>query len=124
MMPLRCCVQYTSKFGQLNSAHRTRKVQSSFQSLRRAVSKKVQTTTQLCSFHKLVKLCSKFFKLGFKKHEMRPSRCTSWVLTRKETRDQIANIYWIKEKAGNSGKISTSALLSTPKPLTVLIIMK
>ena len=98
-MPLRCCVQYTSKFGQLNSAHRTRKVQSSFQSLRRAVSKKVQTTTQLCSFHKLVKLCSKFFKLGFKKHEMRPSRCTSWVLTRKETRDQIANICWIKEKA-------------------------
>ena len=30
---------------------------------------------------------------------MRPSRCTSWVLTRKETRDQIANICWIKEKA-------------------------
>ena len=65
MMLLRCCVQYASKFGQLNSAHRTRKVQFSFQSLRRAVSKKVQTTTQLCSFHKLVKLCSKFFKLGF-----------------------------------------------------------
>ena len=30
---------------------------------------------------------------------MRPSRCTSWVLIRKETRDQIANIRWIKEKA-------------------------
>ena len=30
---------------------------------------------------------------------MRPSRCTSWVLIRKETRDQIANIHWITEKA-------------------------
>ena len=29
---------------------------------------------------------------------MRPSRCTSWVLIRKETRDQIANIHWIIEK--------------------------
>ena len=33
------------------------------------------------------------------------------------TRDQIANIHWIIEKAQNSIKISTSALLTMSKPL-------
>ena len=36
------------------------------------------------------------------------------------TRDQIANIHWIIEKAREfQRKTSTSALLTTPKPLTV-----
>ena len=35
------------------------------------------------------------------------------------TRDQIANICWIIEKAREFQKISTSVLLTTPKPLTV-----
>ena len=37
------------------------------------------------------------------------------------TRDQIANICWIIEKARGFQKVSTSALLTTPKPLTVWI---
>ena len=37
------------------------------------------------------------------------------------TRDQIANIPWIIEKEESSRKTSTSALLTTPKPLTVWI---
>ena len=37
------------------------------------------------------------------------------------TRDQIANIRWIIEKARDSRKTSTSALLNIPKPLTVWI---
>ena len=37
----------------------------------------------------------------------------------RETRDQIANIHWIIEKAREFQKKSTSALLPTPKPLTV-----
>ena len=36
-------------------------------------------------------------------------------------RDQIASICWIIEKAREFRKISTSALLITPKPLTVSI---
>ena len=36
-------------------------------------------------------------------------------------RHQIANIHWIIEKARNSRKTSTSALLTMPKPLTVWI---
>ena len=37
------------------------------------------------------------------------------------TRDQIPNIRWIIEKAREFQKTSTSALLATPKPLTVWI---
>ena len=35
------------------------------------------------------------------------------------TRDQIANIFGSQKKQKNSRKTSTSALLITPKPLTV-----
>ena len=41
------------------------KGQFSFQSQRKAMLKNVHTTTQLTSFHMLVRLSSKFFKLGF-----------------------------------------------------------
>ena len=37
------------------------------------------------------------------------------------TRDQIANIRWIIKKQKSSRKISISALLNMPKPLTVWI---
>ena len=37
------------------------------------------------------------------------------------TRDQIANICWITKKQESSRKISISALLAMPKPLTVWI---
>ena len=37
------------------------------------------------------------------------------------TRDQIANIHWIIKKVESSRKISTSVLLTMPKPLTVWI---
>ena len=39
----------------------------------------------------------------------------------KGTRDQIANIRWILEKARNCRKTTTSASLAIPKPLTVWI---
>ena len=39
----------------------------------------------------------------------------------KGTRDQIANICWIIEKAREFQKTSISALLTIPKPLTVSI---
>ena len=39
----------------------------------------------------------------------------------RRTRDQIANIRWIMEKAGEFQKTSNSALLTIPKPLTVWI---
>ena len=44
-----------SKFGKLSSGHRTGKGQFSFQSQRKAMSKNVQTTTQMHSSHMLAK---------------------------------------------------------------------
>ena len=37
------------------------------------------------------------------------------------TKDQIANIHWIIKKQENSREMSTSTLLTTPKPLTMWI---
>jgi len=55
MMLWKCCTQYVSKFGKLNSGHRTGKGQFSFQSQRKAMPKNAQTTAQLHSSHMLVK---------------------------------------------------------------------
>ena len=46
---------YANKFGKLSSGHGTGKGQFSFQSLRKAMAKIVQTTTQLNSFNMLAK---------------------------------------------------------------------
>ena len=64
-MLLKCCMQYVSKLWKCSSGHRTGKGQFSFQFQRKAMSKNVQTTMQLHSFHMLVILCPKSFKLGF-----------------------------------------------------------
>ena len=55
MVLWKCCTQYASKFWKLSSGHRTGKSQFSFQSQRKAMSKNVQTITQLNSSHTLVK---------------------------------------------------------------------
>ena len=49
------CTQYASKYGKLNSGHRTGKDQFSFQSQRKAMPKNAQTTTQLYSSYTLPK---------------------------------------------------------------------
>ena len=54
-MLLKCCTQYDSKFGKLNSGHRTGKGQFSFQSQGKTMPKNVQTTAQLHSSHVLAK---------------------------------------------------------------------
>ena len=64
-MLCKCCTQYASKFGKLNSDHRTGKGQFSSQSQRKAMLKNVQTTTQVHSSNMLVTQCSKFSKPGF-----------------------------------------------------------
>ena len=57
--------QHAIKFGKLSSGHRTGKGQFSFQSQRKAMPKKVQTTTQFHSYNMLAKQCSKFSKPSF-----------------------------------------------------------
>ena len=71
----------------------------SFYSQRKAMPKNVHTTAQLHSSHTLAKY-SKFSKPGFNKymnHEL-PDVLAGFRKGR-GTRDQIANIHWIIEKA-------------------------
>ena len=55
MMLWKCYTQYPSKFGKVNSGHRTGKGQFSFKFQRKAMPKNAQTTTQLHLSHMLVK---------------------------------------------------------------------
>ena len=100
MMLLKCCTQCASKFGKLSSSHRTRKGQLSFQSQRRAMPKNIQTTAWLHSFHMLARLRSKIFWARLQQYvnqelpDVQGGFRKGWG-----TRDQIANLCWIIEKA-------------------------
>ena len=80
--------------------------------------KNAQTTTQLHSHASKVMLKILQAKLQqYENHELPDVQAT--FRKGRGTRDQIANVYWIMEKARELKK--TSALLTTPKPLTVWI---
>ena len=62
--------------------------------------KNVQITIQLHTLHMLARLCSKSFKLGFKQYVNRELPDVKVEIRKvRRTRDQIANIHWIIEKA-------------------------
>ena len=120
-MLLKCCTQYASKFGKLSSGHRTGKGQFSFQSQRKAMSNNVQTTAQLQSSH-TSKVMLKILQARLQQYVNRELPDVQAGFRKgRGTRDQIANIQWIIEKAREFQKKSTSALLTTPKLLTVWI---
>ena len=97
-MPAVKYAQYVSKFGKLSSGHRTGKGQFSFQSQRKAMPKNAQTTTQLHSSHTLIMLKILQARLQqYMNHEI-PDVQVGFRKGRK-TKDQIANILWIIEKA-------------------------
>ena len=110
----KCYTQYASKFGKFSSGHRT-------------IPKK--SNAKECSNYRTVALISHTSKVMLKilqarlQHYMNCELPDIQVGLRKdrETRDQIANICWIIEKAREFQKISTSALLIMLKPLTVWI---
>ena len=82
--------------------------------------KNAQTTAQLHSSHMLVML--KILQARLQQnvnHEL--TDVQSGFRKGRGTRDQIANIRWIMEKAREFQKTCTSALLTMPKPLTVWI---
>ena len=120
-MPSRCCIHYVSKYGRPSSGHRTGKCQSSSQSPRRAVLKNVQTTRQLHSSPMLVRSClkscilsfsimlTKDFQLGLEKEEEPEIKLPTFTISQR--------------KLGNSRETSISVSSSTPKPLTVWILI-
>ena len=116
----KCCTQYASKFGKLSSGHRTGNSQFSFQSQRRAMPKNAETTPQLHSFHMLVKWCSKFSKPGFSNTWTVNFQTFKLVLEKAEEPEiKLPTSAGSSKKQERSRK--TSALLITPKPLTVWI---
>ena len=121
MVLLKCCTQYASKFGKL-SDHKTGKGQFSFHSQRRAMPKNVQTTIQVCSFHMLVRLCSKSFKLGISSTWTENFHMFKLDLEKAEEPEiKLATSTGSLKKQESSRKTSISALLTMPKPLTVWI---
>ena len=103
--------------------HRPQDWKSQFplKSQRKAIPKDIQTTIQVCSFHKPAKLCSKSLKLGFNNMWTKNFQMFKLNLEKAETRDQIVNSCWIIEKIKRIPK-NTSASLTTLKPLTVWIV--
>ena len=96
----KCCTQYASKFGKLSSGHRTGKGQFSFQSQRKTMPKNAQTTVQLHSSHNTSKVMLKILQTRLQQY-MNCELSDVQVGFRKGrgTRNQIANIHWITEKA-------------------------
>ena len=118
----KCCTQYASKFGKLSSGHRTGKGQFSFQSQRKAMQKNVQTTVQLHSSHTLAKWCSKFSKLGLNSTWTENFQMFKLDLEKAEEPEiTLPTSVGSARKQESSRKTSTSALLTTPKLLTVWI---
>ena len=117
-----CCTQYASKFGKLNSGHRPGKGQFSFQSLRKAIPKNPQTTTQLHSISHASKVMLKILQARLQQY-------VNWELPGvqagfrkgRENWDQNANISRVIKKAREFQKTFISSVLTMPKLLTELI---
>ena len=100
-MLFKCCTQYASKFGKLSSGHSTGQGQFSFQSQRKAMPKNAQTTAQLHSSHTLPsKVMLKILQARLQQYmNCEFPDVQAGFRKGRGTRDQIASIYWITEKA-------------------------
>ena len=100
MVLLKCCTQYASKSGKLSSGHKTGKSQFSFQYQKKRNAKN-------CLNYCTLALTSHACKLMLKILQASLQHCVNQELPDVQagfrkgrgTRDQIANIFWIKEKA-------------------------
>ena len=116
------CTQYASKFGKLRSGHKTGKGQFSFQSQIMAMPKNAETTTQLHSSHTWAKECSKFSKPGFNSMWTMNFQMFRLDLEKAEESEIILPTSVVSlKKQESSRKITTFALLTMPKPLTLWI---
>ena len=97
-MLLKCCSLYARKFGKLSSSHQIQKGQ--FHSNPKAMPKNVQLTTHLHSFHMLARSCLKILQARLQHYTNQeiPDVQAGFRKSR-GTRDQIANICWVIEKA-------------------------
>ena len=112
----KCCTQYANKFGKLSSGHRTGKGQFSFQYQRRAMSKNVQTTAPLHSFHMLARSCWKSFKFSALQSLSRVWLCNPMTAARQASLS-ITNS-WSSLKLMSTESVMPSHPLSFPSSPT------
>ena len=118
----KCCTQYVSKFGKLSGGYRTGKGQFSFQSQKKTMPENVQTTIQLSSFHMLARLCSKSFKLGFRRIWTKNFQMYKLGFEEvEEPENKLPTFVGTWRKQENSRETSTFASLTKLKPLTLWI---
>ena len=118
-MLLKCCTQYASEFGKLSSSHRTGKGQFSFQSQRKAVTKNVQTTTIIAH---ISHTSSKFSKPGFNTMGTKNFQMFKLDLEKaEEPAIKLSTSIGSQKNQEIARKTSTSASLTTLKPLTMWI---
>ena len=112
-----------------NSAVATELEKFSFQNQRKAMPKNVQTAVQLLSFYMLARLCLKSFKLGFSSKFSKPGFKSTWTMNfqmfkldlemAEEPEIKLPISTGSMKKQASSRTISTSDLLTMPKPLIV-----
>ena len=84
--------------------------------------KNIQTTAQLHSSHTLVKVMLKILKATLQQYtNLELSDVQADFRKGRGTRDQIANICWIMEKAREFQKNIYFCFIDMPKPLTMWI---
>ena len=96
---MKYCTQYPSKFGKLSSGHRAGKGQFSFQAQRKTMPKNVQTTVQL-HFSHTSKVMLKILQARLQQYVSQElPNVQAGFRKGRGTRDQMANIHWIIQKA-------------------------
>ena len=99
MMLWKCCTQYASKFGKLSSGHGTGKGQFSFQPKERQCQRMLKLCT-IALFSHASKVMLKILQARLQQYVNRELPDVQAGFRKgRGTRDQIANICWIMEKA-------------------------
>ena len=119
-MQWKCCTQYASKFGKLSSGHRTGKGQFSFQSQRKDIPKNDHyCTIELISHASKVML--KILQARLQQYMNRELPDVQAGFRKAEEPEiKLPTFAGSSKKQESSRKTSISALLTMPKPLTVL----
>ena len=99
-MLLKCCTEYANKYGKLNSGHRTGKGQFSYNPKEgqcQRMFKLLHNCTHFTFWQSMLKILYARFQQQYVNHEL-PDTQAGFRKDR-GTRNQIANIHWIIEKA-------------------------
>ena len=122
MMLWKCCTQYASKFGKLSAVATGLEKVSFHSNPKERQCQRMLRLPHNCTHSHASKVLLKILQARLQQYvNLELPEVQAGFRKGRGTRDQIANISWIIEKARELRKTSTSALLTMPKPLTVWI---